>query len=431
MLQSNLYLDDARIGRLRPEAKRLYHSFVEFAASNPTSRNVLDLLTKGSRCSGLANPYEEKADIEWEGIDAFKQLVASAHGGIASSNVYLASRTKSLMQIGSRAISRLARNPLCFDLNWSAYQRNLADSIQAAGGYVSGVNLREQILCQHWDSDRVCNAVFAAYTKQKCDSLFLPAVDSYGIRIPIRTIVERIREQHEIRFVLVDAAQAFGHVDTSDLVGIADLIIGGTHKWVGSYLPLGVGIACNTHTQRHIADSITRSMVSNVCDDNLMRFLSCLCGAERVDASETVNLCPLFAGYGASAMVTELPTSLANRLANADMVSDISPDYGWKPVRPTRDLRTGILLLENSLRIGKQNRPLTQEMIESAFASAGVQLTGMPNGLVRLAMPSSPLTKQQVDVITSALQNVSQHFENDRTWSIPRMQAEIPKQIVA
>jgi len=70
-------------------------------------------------------------------------------------------------------------------------------------------------------------------------------------------------------------------------------------------------------------------------------------------------------------------------------------------------------------------------MIESAFASAGVQLTGMPNGLVRLAMPSSPLTKQQIDAITSALQNVSQHFENDRTWSIARMQAEIPKQIVA
>ena len=220
MLQPKLYLDDARIGRLRPEAKRLYHAFVEFAASNPTSRNVLDLLTTGTEKSGFVDRFEQKSDVEWEGINAFKQLVASAHGGISSSHVYFASRTKSLMQIGSRAISRLARNPLCFDFNWSAYQQNLVDHMQAAGGYVSGVNLRDQILNEQWDTDRVCNAAFAAYTKHKCDSLFLPAVDSYGIRVPIRTIVEQIRRNHEVRFVLVDAAQAFGHVDTSDLVGI-------------------------------------------------------------------------------------------------------------------------------------------------------------------------------------------------------------------
>ena len=90
--------------------------------------------------------------------------------------------------------------------------------------------------------------------------------------LPITKIVEELRRVGVRPFVLVDAAQALSHVDLGNLSGIADFLVTGTHKWVGSYFPLGVGIACNPYSQTWISNCI-RSMVSAASvDDGLLRF---------------------------------------------------------------------------------------------------------------------------------------------------------------
>lgn len=297
MPKPTIYLDDARIGRFRPEAKRLYQAFIDFAANCPTSSHVMDLLVDGDSDFHSSQDDRQPEAIRWKGVDAFRKLIANIFSNVDASNVFIASRTKSLMQIGASAISRLARNTLCVDLNWDGYQRKLTETIHSGGGCVIGVRLRDAILHRGWDSKQVCNAIVSAYARNRCDSMFLPAVDSFGIRLPIRAIVEEIRQRCDLRFVLVDAAQAFGHVDVTELSGIADFVIGGTHKWLGSYLPLGIGVACNPNTQRLLSNSIGGWLRSLQCDDNLMRFLASLSDNSLKEGPETVNLCPIFSGF--------------------------------------------------------------------------------------------------------------------------------------
>lgn len=77
--------------------------------------------------------------------------------------------------------------------------------------------------------------------KKKCDGLFLPAVDSMGIRLPITEIVERLLSKQEVRFVLVDAAQALGHTDLSEIAGVADFIVAGTAQMGRQLYPAWCG----------------------------------------------------------------------------------------------------------------------------------------------------------------------------------------------
>ena len=71
-----------------------------------------------------------------------------------------------------------------------------------------------------------------AFIEHGCDGLFLPAVSNLGIRLPIRELVQAIGRRAELRFVVIDGAQALAHVPLELNRDYGDLLLAGCHKWL-------------------------------------------------------------------------------------------------------------------------------------------------------------------------------------------------------
>ena len=60
--------------------------------------------------------------------------------------------------------------------------------------------------------------------------------------LTVGEIVRSIRRKAELRFVVIDAAQAFAHVPLDDCLSVSDFTIAGCHKWLQGYFPLGLAL---------------------------------------------------------------------------------------------------------------------------------------------------------------------------------------------
>ena len=122
-----LYLDDARIGRFRPQARKLYQSFLDFVADSPSSRNVLNFLIDGSGNSSSAKVKNQRSLKAWRGVKRSRESLAKGLANTTTRDVYLASRSRALMQLGARMLTRSCHRCLSVDLNWPVYQHELAE----------------------------------------------------------------------------------------------------------------------------------------------------------------------------------------------------------------------------------------------------------------------------------------------------------------
>ena len=412
---------------MRPEARFVQDQCMQVIEDAPCSPQLRDFLLFGDRQSetGVNAGVQSSA---WHGVSQLKSLIASGYEGIEASDVYLASRTKSLMQFGAHLMFRMARHALCVDLNWNGYQQVLDQTASDSGTDTVMLPFRQKILDGQIGVDEICNQIASVYKHYRCDCLFLPYVDSFGIRFPVRRIVEQLRQESVVQFTIVDAAQSFGHVDTSELVGIADWLVGGTHKWIGSYQPLGVGIACSDRSQRSIANRLENAVKSRTLDDSLLRFLLELEQGREFCSPETVNLCPVFAGAGAMQGTPSSSITLPTRIANSESVSRIAESHSWTRINASKQFSTGIVLLRSNSKVGST---VSAASFEVAFADMGISLTGYADGLVRLAMPETLLTDQELDHLGKSFERVRYRLEpQDSTakFSEPR-KALLPTQL--
>ena len=403
MRSMSLYLDDARIGRFRPEARRLHQGFVELFGDTPCAPELKSFLIDGVQGGDSYNKKLLEDLEDWRGLEYFKSELVREIGDASERNVVLASRSRSLMRLGMRMLFRNCRRCLTVDLCWPTYKCDLAQCAQLMGGDIVAVPLRANILDWQWDIDEVCKHIASAYVRHRCDGIMLPAVDSTGILLPISRIVEELRRVGGQPFVLIDAAQALGQVDLANLSGIADFLVTGTHKWVGSYFPLGVGMACNPNSQPWISNCV-RSMVSGAdLDDGLLRFAIEIENSIDVQRPETINLGPLFSGCGAWQDTLPAKDSLPIRKRNADAIAATSESIGWAALRPNVALRTGTLLLQS---LSPDIRSMSPEQLAERFSQHGVQLTVYPHGIVRMAMPDTDFDPAQLVKIADVLKEI-------------------------
>lgn len=405
MPQETIYLDDARIGRFRPKARKLHQRFLELVADAPSSRNVWNFLISGSESLPSNNTPLKRGLRAWQGVNRFHEVIANSisDADVAPRDIYFAGRSRSLMSLGAKMLSRRCSRVLSVDMNWPVYQHELSEIAKQVDCNLAVAKIQNHIIAERWDVDDLVECLSQSYERNKCDGLFLPAVDSMGIRLPIIEIVERLRSKQEVRFVLVDAAQALGHTDLSEIAGVADFIVAGTHKWVGSYIPLGVGIASNSSSQQWIANFLRAAIGINGAGDSLSHMLHSV--DNRCDSRfpETVNLGGLIAGFGAWTSTPSPRNALAMRIANADRVASIAEFNGWEPIRPDETMRSGSLILQSSCR---QTRNRCSDDIRNSFADTGIILSTYANGIVRMAMPETLIPTEQVLQIQDALFNV-------------------------
>jgi hypothetical protein len=94
------------------------------------------------------------------------------------------------------------------------------------------------------------------------------------------------------------------------------------------------------------------------------------------------------------------PEELSCQVANARQVTGEAPASGWRPLRPSEPLQTGILLLEAKSR---DTRTAPVEMLRQRFLTAGIALTAYDGGLIRASLPDDLLGGHDHDLLRSAL----------------------------
>ena len=215
-------------------------------------------------------------------------------------------------------------------------------------------------------------------------------------------ICDRLNEVRPLKFVVLDGAQAMGHVP--DELGLAhcDVFVAGTHKWLQGHVPMGVAFLPRSSSVQEIQRAAERLSGQGEIDDPLLTFTQQLKSQKLRRFSETVNLASLFTCRAAIADGVTSPEDVSQRLqmriANADCVRALAAGCGWT-VLP-RLLPNGIVMLQSSCPLVRRADPI---WVREFFAGLSISLSTYESGVVRLAMPSEPLTPGQLDLLRWAL----------------------------
>ena len=176
------------------------------------------------------------------------------------------------------------------------------------------------------------------YDRMGCDSLFVPVISHDGIRLPVDTICRRLNQIRPLRFVVVDGAQALGHVTEELGLQHCDIFVAGCHKWLQGHLPMGVALSAKSLvcSEQTIAQA-ERMMRYSELDDPLLAFTREMITGRSQAYSETVNLASLFTCRAAitdrGLSPDEIDRQLGHRLRNAKRVRRIAAEAGWSSLR--------------------------------------------------------------------------------------------------
>ncbi|MBL8820572.1 MAG: aminotransferase class V-fold PLP-dependent enzyme [Planctomyces sp.] len=388
-----LYLDTARLGQTLPAARDAQIDFVRLTAEEPSTLYFEEFLRHGYNC--WPNSYQSRftALRTWGGIRGLKQSLHQLAGAPEDGNVLLASRSLSLVQLVARSMFQTCRHLLTTDLSWPTYQDTVSRQALAAGAQITTVPLRDAIFRERWTAGDVAAFLARLFAESGCDGLFLPAVDHLGVRIPVRAIVEQIRNTSHLQFVLVDAAQAFCHVPIEDSLAVADFVVTGCHKWMRAGQPMGVGFFGRNGTQRIIRETLQENC-GDGCDlDPLLIFTEQLDGGHLNGHSETVNLAPLFSARAAAVEQLRRRNQFS---ANADdsLQSDNPVGFTmldlpaelrhWIPIQPHETMRSRITLFANQVPVRTSD---SAEEPRREWLNHGCVVTGYDNGWVRVSPP--------------------------------------------
>lgn len=357
---------------MSPAAQRTQLDFVRLAAEEPSSLYFEQFLRDGF--GGWPASYQRRFPglSTWQGVSGLKQSLRRLAHAPDDGRVLLASRSLSLVHLAASCQFRVCRNVLATDLSWPTYQQAVGRQASRTGRRITTIPLRDEILHHDWSAGDVIASLAEAAAVHRCDGLFLPAVDHLGVRLPVGQIVEQIRRRCEVHFVFVDAAQAFCHVPLEDCMAVADFVVAGSHKWMGAYLPTGIGFVRDQpmRTGRRQSDpllQLTEQLATGALDRH----------------SETANLTNLFACAGAV-------SDQGHRVRPSQWSTGRFPGEppaamgSWRPISPHPSLRSRIRLLEtNDIAV----RMLSSDAIRQRWLDAGYVVSAYDGGWVRVARP--------------------------------------------
>ncbi len=366
---------------MTPAAQKAQLDFVRLVAEEPSSLYFEDFLRDGYHAWPTRYQQRFPGLASWTGIRGLKHSLRSLADAPIGGKTVLASRSLSLLSVGASCMFRVCRNVLTTDLSWPTYQQVILNRAARTSNLVEVLPIRQRILRAGWAGKDIAIAIAETFVRQGCDGLFLPAVDHLGIRLPIAEIVQRIQAVAELRFVVIDAAQAFCHIPLVETFAHADFVVAGCHKWMGAYLPLGVGF----YGQRRSCDLLDwRLQTSRRTKDPLTHFVEQLDGGPLAGQSETVSLPSLFAAAGA---VTDQRTCRDSRGETSAEIAELlssapQPKAVWNLLPIAPELQTRIAIMERN-RFREISVPADEARRD--WLAAGCIVTGYDGGLARLA----------------------------------------------
>jgi hypothetical protein len=308
------------------------------------------------------------------------------------------------MTLASYLLFGTCETVLTVDLGWPPYQQILRQVADKLARRVVIVEVR-QIIDAGGGAESVIGSIVDAYWQSRAAALFLPAISHDGVKLPIRKISEAIKARGEQRFFAVDGAQHLAHGDAAFMEMDCDFYLAGTHKWLRSLYPLGVGVYGQRRSRDMIETTVTELHSAGILHDPLMRFTSQLECHELDEVTETVNLSGLLSAHGAA--LDARPSTARRRLlptqiANANKVSALGEDAGWRSLRPAVEFRSGILLLRPPMTCAGNSTALRNHLVRR-----GVAATTYDNGVVRFSMPRHAMLSHHMKLIRRSLDMTS------------------------
>lgn len=273
---------------------------------------------------------------------------------------------------------------LLTDCTWPAYRARLHAECDRSATELCQLPIRSRVLSDRIGAEELATLITDEYLASNCDGLFLPLVDNLGIRLPIERIVESIRRRAELRFVVVDGAQAAGHVDLELHRNYCDFLLTGSHKWLRAFATMGIGFYGNPASAAYVTDSLGRFRSRRAIDDPLLDFAEELeTGAANL-FGETVQVAPLFIASAAVVDALEhraepVTDDSSDRLA---ALADGSPN--WKSIRVDASLQSRIHLVR---RREQTTNADNAEALRGMLRRRGVTATAYHDGTVRMSMP--------------------------------------------
>jgi selenocysteine lyase/cysteine desulfurase len=399
---ARLYLDTARLGLMSPSAQRIQTDFARLAGEEAGTLYLQHFLQRGFSAWPISLRRRYPALHPWQGVGHLQASLKRLAGASPDSEVLVANRSAELMKLAGILLGGTCRNVLTTDLSWPNYERILHRTARRTGSRVTRVAVRRQILRQGADGRELIDLMCQAFIQHGCDGLFLPAVNNWGVRLPIRELVQAIGSRAELRFVVIDGAQALAHVPLQLDRNYCDLLLAGCHKWLRAYNPLGVAFYGHPRSQSYIQFAVERLLASRRIDDPLLRMTEELVSSRTSQYGETVNLLPLFTCQGAVDDCLHGHDAwdiLQQRIANGNRLAEIASESGWSSVRPPDPWRCGISLLRAK---NKNHTQMSPERLRQSFHDQGLAVTTYGHDLVRVSLPETPWSAAQRDHLTTA-----------------------------
>ena len=342
------------------------------------------------------------------GRGSTQEPIEVAAGAAPDWSVQLAQRSAQLMKLAARLLVERSSHILITDLTWPSYRQILLRECTRAGRLVTNVSIRKRILKCGLTANCITAELARVASERRCDALLLPAVDNFGIRLPVAEITESIEQETKLLFVVVDAAQSLGHVPLGLWQRHCDFVIAGCHKWLGAYHPLGMAFYGRPRSMSYVNQVLHRLQAQGVVDDPLLQFTGEMERECPQRFGETVNLSPLFSCQGAllDARRRHVTTDLRQRLRSADALAEGLQSSSWAPLIPRGELRSGIMLLQSRKRAIRRMDP---QLLRSALHRFGLAASTYSRGIVRLSCWAGEPQEVAVRSITRALGSMTAH----------------------
>jgi hypothetical protein len=395
------------MGRISPTAMAIQADYLRFAAERGCPSSLRDLLTNGGRLWPTKLRQRFPSLARWHGVGHLKRRLGEIAGANKQATIMLASRSHSHMLLAAHLLCRNCATILTADLGWPRYHEILCDVARKLNRHVVQVSLRH--LAENNCSEAlIVDAVTKAFRVSGASGLFLPAISHDGVQLPLGHIAHSVRASNELRFFAVDGAQHLAHGNGRFTEMDCDFYVAGTHKWLRSLYPLGVAIYGLRRSKEMIETTVQELAKVGSIDDPLLKFTAQLENSELDGITETVNLSALLSAHGAA--LDAYPSRLRSKimsiqLKNAECISTVAEDAGWRPIRRSSTLGSGILMLRPPISIFGQGEDLRDHL-----ESHGVIATTYADGAVRFSMPRRSLEDARVNVIRLALHSVSGHL---------------------
>jgi hypothetical protein len=395
-LRDVLYLDTARLGRMSPRACRASIDFARLAFEHGSTLYSDDFFRFGSGSLPDASRERYPGLSDWQGPEELSRQLSQLMGVPSQHPIQFASRSAVLIT----------------DLTWPAYERILRREQRRTGNRIHKVAVRRLMLQGRLAPSELIEHLAEQFASLHCDGLFLPLVDNLGLHLPAPDIAFRIRRQSELRFCVIDGAQAFRHVPLELDRDYCDFMVAGCHKWLCAHNPMGLGILGRNSSRFYITASIARWLKSGTVDDPLMVYSQELMTGDHFPFGETAPILPLLTANAATVDALETATEDCLKQSRRDVIECVR-QAGWTLVSPESEYASRIQLIRPAH--AHRNPATASHHLRRRLLEHQIAATTYEGSLVRLALPSDSLPSDAISHLHDALGQISRRNTKAQT----------------